>query len=141
MNRSPNGTNIRRFLEGYGVKVHLYRESKTPRPANVVYGGRQIGRLIKKDPDRAGLVVRCIQTSNPVCFDDVTIWSVWCFLATHFPQSAPTAAIEAFSRTDLADVKKRALRLAIGPGGRLTKTAAAIAIVLAQDILNGDKAA
>lgn len=141
MNRSPNGINIRRFLEGYGVKVQLYRESKTPRPANVVYGGRQIGRLIKKDPDRTGLVVRCIQTSNPTCFDDVTIWSVWCFLGAHFPQSSPMAAIKAFSRTDLADVKKRAQRLAIGDGGRLTKTAAAISILLAQDILTGDKAA
>jgi hypothetical protein len=101
MNRSPNGVNIRRFLEGYGVKVHLYRESKTPRPANVVYGGRQIGRLIKKNPDRAALTIRCIQTSNPTCFDDVTVWSVWCFLATHFPRSSSTAAIKAFSHTDL----------------------------------------
>lgn len=141
MKRSENGINIRRFLEGYGVKVLLYRESKTPRPANVVYGGRQIGRLLRKDADRAALVIRCIQTSNPTCFDDVTVWSVWCFLAAHFPQSAPTAAIQAFSRTDLADVKKRALRLAIGDGGRLTKTAAAISILLAQDILTGDKAA
>ncbi len=40
MKRSENGINIRRFLEGYGVKVHLYRESTTQRPANVVYGGR-----------------------------------------------------------------------------------------------------
>ena len=120
MNQSPNGINIRRFLEGYGVKVQLYRESKTPRPPNVVYGGRQIG---------------------PTCFDDVTVWSVWCFLTAHFPQSAPTAAIEAFSRTDLADLKKRALRLTVGEGGRLTKTAAAISILLAQDILTGDKAA
>jgi hypothetical protein len=141
MSRSPNGINIRRFLEGYGVKVHLYRESKTPRPANVVYGGRQIGRLIKKDPDRAGLTIRCIQTSNPSCFDDVTVWSVWCFLTAHFPHGSPTAAIKAFSRTDLADVKKRAQRLAIGEGGRLTKTASAISILLAQDILNGDEAA
>ncbi|WP_246754987.1 hypothetical protein [Rhizobium lusitanum] len=93
-----NGINVHRFLEGYGVKVRLYHESKTSRPANVVYGGRQIARLLKKVPDRTGLVVRCIQTSNPTGFDDVTIRSVWCFLGAHFPQSAQTAAIEAFSR-------------------------------------------
>ncbi len=43
-----NGINVHRFLEGYGVKVRLYHESKTSRPANVVYGGRQIARLLKK---------------------------------------------------------------------------------------------
>jgi len=31
------GTNVRRFLEGYGVKLRLRRESKTPRPINVVW--------------------------------------------------------------------------------------------------------
>ena len=48
MNRSPNGINVHRFLEGYGVKVLPYHMKRDPRPANVVYGGRDVARLKRK---------------------------------------------------------------------------------------------
>ncbi|WP_174150139.1 hypothetical protein [Agrobacterium pusense] len=96
MNRSPNGINVHRFLEGYGVKVLPYHLKRDPRPANVVYGGREVARLMRKDIDRTGITVRCIQASNPVCFDDIYLWSIWRFLSVHFPQSEARAAIGAF---------------------------------------------
>lgn len=138
MNRSPNGINIHRFLEGYGIKVLHYRESRLPRPANVVYGGRQIGRLMRKDADRAGMTVRCIQASNPTCLNDATVWSVWCFLAAHFPQGAPSSVIRAFSGIDVALIRQRAQRLITGDGGRMTNTAIAMSILLANEIIRDD---
>jgi hypothetical protein len=141
VNRSPNGINVHRFLEGYGVRVLPYHMKRDPRPANVVYGGREVGRLLRKDIDRTGLVVRCIQASNPVCFDDVYLWSVWRFLTVHYSQSAPREAISAFEGVDIARLKERAQRLCIGEGGALTKTTAAISLEFAREILMRDKAA
>lgn len=135
MNRSPNGINVHRFLEGYGVKVLPYHLKRDPRPANVVYGGREVARLMRKDIDRTGTAVRCIQASNPVCFDDIYLWSVWRFLAVHFPHSDAREAIGAFSAVDVAQIKQAALRLSVGVGGALSKQTAAIGIELARAIL------
>ncbi|MDE4602478.1 hypothetical protein LOF12_14140 [Sinorhizobium meliloti] len=96
---------------------------------------------MRKDIDQAGLVVRCIQSSNPTCFDDVTVWATWCFIGAHFAQASPSAAIEAFRRVDLADIRQRAQRLIMGESGRMAKTATAISILLAQAIIDEDKAA
>ncbi|WP_320194977.1 hypothetical protein RMR10_011990 [Agrobacterium rosae] len=141
MNRSPNGINVHRFLEGYGVKVLPYHLKRDPRPANVVYGGRQVARLMRKDIDRTGLTVRCIQASNPTCFEDIYLLSVYRFLGVHLPQSAPRDAINAFSGIDIALVKQNALHLSIGVGGALAKSTAAISIELARAIILRDKAA
>ncbi|MBB4402557.1 MULTISPECIES: hypothetical protein [Rhizobium/Agrobacterium group] len=141
MNRSPNGINVHRFLEGYGVKVLPYHLKRDPRPANVVYGGREVARLMRKDIDRTGITVRCIQASNPVCFDDIYLWSIWRFLSVHFPQSEAREAIGAFSAIDVAEIKKTALRLSVGGGGSLTKQSVAIGIELARAILQKEQAA
>ena len=141
MNRSPNGINVHRFLEGYGVKVLPYHLKRDPRPANVVYGGRYVARLMRRDIDRTGLTVRCIQASNPVCFEDIYLWSVYRVLAVHFPQSLPRDAINAFSGIDIAAIRQTALRLSLGEGGALTKSSAAISIELARAIILRDKAA
>ena len=141
MNRSPNGINVHRFLEGYGVKVLPYHLKRDPRPANVVYGGREVARLMRKDIDRTGITVRCIQASNPVCFDDIYLWSIWRFLSVHFPQSEARVAIGAFSAIDVAEIKKTALRLSVGVGGSLTKQSVAIGIELARAILQKEQAA
>lgn len=141
MNRSPNGINVHRFLEGYGVKVLPYHLKRDPRPANVVYGGREVARLMRKDIDRTGITVRCIQASNPVCFDDIYLWSIWRFLSVHFPQGEARAAIGAFSAIDVAEIKKTALRLSVGAGGSLTKQSVAIGIELARAILQKEQAA
>lgn len=141
MSRAPNGINLHRFLEGYGVKVLPYDMKRDPRPANVVYGGREIVRLMRKDIDRTGLVVRCIQASNPICFDDIYLWSVWRFLTVHFGQRSPREAISAFSRVDIAELRNVAQRLAIGEGGALAKSTSAIGIELARAILVEEHAA
>jgi len=141
LNRSPNGINVHRFLEGYGVKVLPYHLKRDPRPANVVYGGREVARLMRKDIDRTGITVRCIQASNPVCFDDIYLWSIWRFLSVHFPQSEAREAIGAFSAIDVAEIKKTALRLSVGAGGSLTKQSVAIGIELARAILQKEQAA
>lgn len=141
MNRSPNGINIHRFLEGYGIRVLPYHLKRDPRPKNVIYGGREVGRLMRKDIERTGLTVRCIQIGNPTCFDDIYLWSVWRVLAVHFSQSKPADAIEAFACVDLAEIRNRAQRLVIGQGGAITKTTAAISLELARDILTREQAA
>lgn len=140
MNRT-NGVNLHRFLEGYGVRVRPYHESRTPRPANVVYGGRMVRRLIHRDADRCALTVRCIQASNPACFEDIIVWSVWHFIGVHFPNGQARDAVAAFSAIDLATIKKRAQRLAVGENGRLAKMATTISILLAQEIIDKDDAA
>ncbi|AOF91167.1 hypothetical protein [Sinorhizobium sp. RAC02] len=140
MNRQP-GVNLHRFLEGFGVKVRPYHESRTPRPANIVYGGRYVRRLIHKDAERCGLTIRCIQASNPTCFEDVIVFSVWNVIGAHFATAAPRSVITAFGRTDLAEVKERALRLSVGEAGRLAKTVTTISILLAQEIIEEDHAA
>lgn len=141
MNRSPNGINVHRFLEGYGVKVLPYHLKRDPRPANVVYGGRQVARLMRKDIDRTGLTVRCIQASNPTCFEDIYLLSIYRFIGVHLPHSAAREAISAFSSIDIAAIKQDALRLSVGEGGALTKSTAAISMELARAILLKDKAA
>jgi hypothetical protein len=136
--RSENGINIHRFCEGYGVRVLPYRMKREPRPANVIYGGRSIGRLLRKDEDRTGLVIRCIQASNPTAFDDAVIWSVWCFIGAHKAQERAQDAISAFGLIDLAQIRQRAQRLVVGGSGRMAKTTTAVSILLAQAIMNED---
>lgn len=140
MNRSPNGINVHRFLEGYGVKVLPYNMKRDPRPANVVYGGRQVSRLLRKDIDRTGLVVRCIQASNPRCFDDIYLWSIWRFLAVHFAHRTPREATAAFECVDIAQLKERAQRLAVGQGGALAKITAATSLEFARAIIEKEVA-
>jgi hypothetical protein len=141
LNRSPNGINVHRFLEGYGVKVLPYHLKRDPRPANVVYGGREVARLMRRDIDRTGLVVRCIQASNPVCFEDIYLWSVFRFLAIHFPHSPARDVVAGFSGIDIAKIRQTAQRLSVGEGGALTKSAVVISIELARAIILKDKAA
>lgn len=141
--RSPNGINLHRFLEGYGIRVLPYTDARgwKDRPANVIYGGRTVARLMRKDMERAGLVIRCIQASDPTAFDDVVIWSVWCFLGSHMAQNTPTEAINAFRAISLGSIKKRAHEVTVGKTGRMTRTSSAIATLLAHAIIPKDEAA
>lgn len=138
-----NGINVHRFLEGFGVKIRPYCEARTgkDRPPNVVFGGRTLARLMRKDIEMAGLVVRCIQASDATCFDDVVIWSVWCFIGAHMAHKKPQHAVNAFSLIDLGSIKRRAQCLTTGDSGRMAKTASAIATLLADAIIPKDEAA
>lgn len=141
--RSPNGINVHRFLEGYGIDVLPYEAGRSgeARPANVIYGGRTVARLMREDINRIGLVIRCIQVSNPKCFDDVMIWSVWRLITAHFAHRPAQDAINHFRAIDVALIKKRAHRLVIGSYGRGTKTWPAIYTLLADAIIDRDIAA
>lgn len=141
--RSPNGTNVYRFLESYGVRVRPYREGRNgpDRPANVIYGGRTIARLLRINSDRAALTVRCIQESNPKCFDDVMIWAVWSFIGAHADHDQPRDVVADFSRIDLAQIRNRAQRLARGEYGRMGKTAEKISSLIAHALIPEDDAA
>lgn len=141
--RSPNGVNVHRFMEGFGVKVYPYSEARgwKDRPANVIYGGRTISRLLRKNEAKTALVVRCIQASDATCFDDVVIWSVWQFIGAHFSHSKPVDVISQFQAIDLASIKKRAYRLANGRSGRMGKTAEKISTLLADAMIPKDDAA
>ncbi len=139
--RSPNGINVYRFLEGYGVRILPYAEKRAPRPANVLYGGRTVARLLRKDADRTGLTVRCIQASDPACFDSVYLIAVYRFLQVHFAHREAREAISAFSLINLPLTRQRAQRLCQGEGGSLAKMTAALALELAHQILTEDKAA
>lgn len=135
--RSPNGINVHRFLEGYGIKVLPCTDARgwKERPANVIYGGRTVARLMRRDMDRISAVIRCIQVSNPRCFDDVTIWAVWQVLAAHFPHSTPQNAVSLFHVVDIQKVKERATRLNMGEYGRMSKTWPVLAALIVAEIM------
>lgn len=141
--RSPNGINVHRFLEGYGIDVLPYTEARgwKERPANVIYGGRTVARLMRKDMDRAGLVIRCIQVSNPTCFDEVVIWAVWKVVEAHFAYRRPDEAITHFRAIDIAGIKKRAQRLSRGSYGRMSKTWPLLSALIADAIIEKEDAA
>jgi hypothetical protein len=141
--RSSNGSNFWRFLEGFGVRLRPISEARgwKDRPANVIYGGRTAKRLYNRDEARMGLVIRCIQASNPRCFDDVVIWSVWRLLVAHFDIAKPQQAIVAFRLVDLQQVRERARRLANGQHQSMEKSAAVISTLLADAMIPKDDAA
>jgi hypothetical protein len=134
------GINVHRFLEGHGIKVRPYAERRSPRPANTVYGGRTIARLLKKDEERTRTVIRCIQVADPRCFDDVVIWSVWNFITAHYAHERRQVVVDLFRNIDLAEIQRRAARLASGDCARMGKTSEKIATLLADRILERDAA-
>lgn len=141
--RLKNGQNFWRFLEGFGVRVKPISEARgwKDRPANVIYGGRTAKRLYNRDEARMGLVIRCIQASDPRCFDEVVIWSVWRILCAHFDTARPQEAIGAFRAVDLHRVRERARRLANGQHQSMEKSAAVISTLLADAMIPKDHAA
>ena len=141
--RSPNGSNFWRFLESFGVRLQPISEARgwKDRPANVIYGGRTAKRLFNRDEVRMGLVVRCIQSSNPTCFDDVIVWSVWRIIGAHFDTARPREAIAAFGAVDLRQIRERAKRLANGQHQSMEKSAAVISTLLADAMIPKEDAA
>lgn len=138
--RSPNGVNLHRFLDEFGVKVRPYREAQRMRPANIVYGGRTITRLMRKDVNQCRTVIAAIQSSNPSCFDECMIWSVWCFIAAHVADRPRHEVVAMFSSIDIAEIGKRAQRLVSGNCGRMGKTAEKISTLLADKLLEKEDA-
>lgn len=136
------GINVHRFCEGFGVKVLSNHQAKEPRPPNVIYGGRTIARMLRrKGPDHTGLVLLCIQASNPACLYGDVIFAVSQFLRTHTDVlGGRQGAIGAFQTIDIARLRNRAQRLARSEGEHMTKSTAALSIIIADAIL-GEEAA
>lgn len=128
------------MLEEFGVRIKPYHERRSPRPANVVYGGRTIARLMRKDIERTRTVVMAIQASNPHCFEDDMVWSIWHFVSAHFAYAKRQDVVALFRGTDIAEIRKRAERLALGESGRMGKTSEKIATLLADRLLEKDAA-
>lgn len=139
--RSPNGVNLHQFLAEFGVRVRPYHEGTRSRPANVVFGGRTVSRLMRKDIERARTVIACIQASNPKSFDDVVIWSVWNFITAHFAYAPRADVVKQFRSIDVAEIQKRAARLASGDCARMGKTSEKIATLLADRLIDKEDAA
>ncbi|AVA24329.1 hypothetical protein NXC24_PB00404 (plasmid) [Rhizobium sp. NXC24] len=88
----PKRSQVPRRLRRRGPSLSRKQD---PAAGNVAYGSRQIGRLIKKDSDRASQVVRCIQSSNATCS---MMHGLVGMVFSHSPFPAqPMAAIKAFS--------------------------------------------
>lgn len=94
---------------------------------------------MRRDMERIGAVIECIQASAPDCFDDVVIWSVWQVIGAHFPHNAPFAAVKPFSRIDLKDIKERARALTVGEHGRMSKTWPVMATLIAMELKKGNE--
>lgn len=135
--RSPDGINVHLFLEGHGINCLPRTEARgwKEREANVIYGGRTVARLMRKDMARAELTIRCIQASDPKCFEDVIIWAVWKLIDVHFSQDPAIQTIERFKRIDLSSIKKRSHAIVCGKYGRGTKTWTAIYSLMAVELL------
>jgi hypothetical protein len=131
---------VHRLLEEFGIRVKPYHERRSPRPANVVYGGRTIARLMRKDMERSRTVIACIQVSNARCFDDVVIWSVWNFITAHYAYAKRQDVVTLFRGIDVGEVQKRAARLATGECARMGKTSEKIATLLADRLLEKEAA-
>lgn len=139
--RAPNGVNLHRFLDEYGVQVRPCRESRTPRPDNVVYGGRTIVRLMRNDLERCRTVIMSIKASNRAAFDDRIVWSVFRFIGAHWSDKPRQEVVARFAAIDLIDINERAQRLAVGRNGRMGKVSEKIATLLADKLLEKEQAA
>lgn len=107
------GINVHRFLEGYGVRCRPVGALNWDRKPNTIYGGRTIARLLhNQGEDHTGLVVLCIQASNPTCFHGDTMFAVSRFLRTHRPAGERLSVVNEFRGIDIGKLRERAQRLA-----------------------------
>lgn len=131
------GVNLHRFCEGYGIRVHPVRKSAKDHPPNVIYGGRIVARMLRdRGPDHTGLVLMCIQASNPRCLYGDVILAVSRFLTAHQADLGNRrAAVDAFSQTDLMVLRQRAAQLARGKHDAMTNLSAALSVIIANTLL------
>ncbi|TKT78404.1 hypothetical protein [Aquamicrobium sp. LC103] len=136
------GINTHRFCEGIGIRVMRTRHAREPRPPNVIYGGRIIARMLRRaGPDHTGLVLMCIKASDPACFYGDAIIAVSQFIKVHGTAlGGRQVVVQAFARLDLGQLRNRAQRLARADSAAMTKTSAALAVMIAHTIL-GEEAA
>lgn len=87
------GINVHRYCEGFGIKVRPVSQAVEQRPLNTIYGGRIIARMLRRmGPDHTGLVLMCIQASDPACLYGDTLYAVSRFIRAHRNDRARRAA-------------------------------------------------
>ncbi|MBX9455869.1 MAG: hypothetical protein KL863_07490 [Rhizobium sp.] len=138
--RSPNGSNFRHLLEEFGIRVQPYREARSPRPANVIYGGRTICRLMRSDVERCRTTIGAIQSADPTCFGDQVVLAVWQLVGAHLADRPRHEVRAMFASLDLAAIQRRAQFLATGKHGRMGKTVEKLATLIADQLLEKDAA-
>lgn len=140
--RSPDGINVHRFLEAYGIKVIPYAQCSGNRALqpNTIRGGRTVARLMRKDMDRTALVIRCIQVSGPDCFTEGMLWAVWQVIGAHLAHRAAPDVINVFRGINLPEIRERAKRACKGQGGYVFRASPAMAVLLADLILTKEAA-
>lgn len=132
--------NVHRFLEGYGIRCHPIRRAKEPRPANVIYGGRTISRLLRgRGKEHTGLVLKCIQAANPASLYGDVVFAVSKVMRVHGDAlGSRQDAVEAFRKLDLVGLRSRARELARNDREAMTNAIAALAIKIADEPLEGE---
>ncbi len=125
------GINVHRFAEGLGLRILPPSQAKEPRPPNVLYGGRTIARMLRKEgPVHTGLVLSCIQAADPTCFYGDTIWAVSRFLAAHEGTVPRVELLATFRGLDLSTLRERAKRAAAGKSRPMARRADALATMI-----------
>jgi len=109
------GPNIRRYLEGLGIRVLPISASRQERGRNVIYGrARHVSRLLRSDEDRLTTALKCIQASNARALHSDIIIAVYDYIGVHMADVDRSEAIRAFRGIDLGEIRMRALKLAGG---------------------------
>lgn len=87
--------------------------------------------LRRLGPDHTGLVLMCIQASDPTCLYGDTLYAVSRFIKAHREDKALRAAtIVEFRAVCLADLRNRAQRASMGETQIMTKRADALATLI-----------
>ena len=120
LSRSPRGINVRRFLEGLGIRVlTLTDKRESYRPPNVIYGrARTVARLMAKDENGTKLTLRCIQASDSTALYSDVILAVYRYIRAQSGTVAPTEAIRAFRGVHLGEIRTRVTVLSKGQDGK-----------------------
>lgn len=117
-----NGTNVHRFCEGLGIRVHPIHRSRRRRPAMTTFALGTIRRMLINDgEDHTSLVLSCIVSADPSSLGADVISSVSDALKGHPTRFASRReAIDWFGDLPLVALRSRAQRLATGPDALAT---------------------
>lgn len=128
--------NVHRFLEGYGVRCRPIERAKEPRPANTIYGGRIIARMLRRNgEEHTGLVLMCAKAAGPDCLYGDVLFAVSEVLRTHGSRWDRRTAVDTFAHVDMRALRYRARSLARSDAGAMATTSGALAVLIANQII------
>lgn len=134
-----SSVNVHRFCEGYGIRVRPIRRAREPRPANTIYGGRIVARMLRgRGEDHAGLVLMCAKAAGADCLYGDVLFAVSEVLRIHGARWDRRTAVETFGHVDMRALRYQARMLARTDAGAMTAVSAALAILIASQIVFGE---